>query len=251
MKSKQCKFSLPSHTLDGSSHSFLSVCPKSVRPVAPINFSARVTPRTRVRCSLCNGLLKASTTHRYLLMGKPLHEKLPNFNVTYGECCERYLRGNYDQNKLHMICPKCSQDLQRIYSLHHDAEQLIEKIRHTCQKTKRLNHNRPLRSILPRLLENSSSSSPLSSTVTDDNIMAISVKEELDLDEETTEMKTNPDQTIVPISETVSTNMPFDLSKSQYRSDDLRNGKRVMSSKVTHATNGKVREFAEISNDDH
>ena len=218
MKSKQCKSSNACSFVRSKISVSFSVCPKSVRPVAPLNLSARA-PRTRVRCSLCNGLLKASNAHRYLLMGKSVQEKLPQSTMTYAECCERHLLGTYEQSKLQMICPKCSLDLQRVESLHRDADELTERIRQSCRKTKRLNQPQPFRSLISRLVENSSSPSPLSSTVTDDNL-PISVKEELEYDDETAEIKGNADQTLVPVSDTVTTNMPFDLSKSQCRSDD-------------------------------
>ena len=45
-----------------------------------------------------------------------------------------------------MICPKCSHNVQQIYSLHLDADELKNKMRRTLYKTKRLNKIRSSKS---------------------------------------------------------------------------------------------------------
>ena len=185
--------------------------PKSVRPLSNHNPSHK-SPRNRVRCSLCDALLKASSTHRYLLMGKSVHDQL-NTTMTYAQCCSRYLNGCYELEKLHMLCPKCCQDLQRVYALHNDAEQLVERIRHTWHKTKRLNRTRVTPLSFARA-EQSHSSSPFSTAVTDENVN-ISIKEELEIDDGATEIRKPVEQPIIAISETVLANRPYDLSYSQ------------------------------------
>ncbi|UJR14919.1 hypothetical protein I4U23_001902 [Adineta vaga] len=90
------------------------------------------------RCSLCDRLLKIQ---RYMTIGKSIHESIVINNqktITYGECCQRYLKEKSLMNKLHIICLKCCNNLQHVYSLHLDAEELTEKLRRTCYKTKRL-----------------------------------------------------------------------------------------------------------------
>jgi hypothetical protein len=79
-------------------------------------------------------------------MGKSIHEKIIINNnktsITYAECYKRYLNETSISDKLHMICPKCCQQLQRVHSLHLDAEELTKKICCTLRKTKRLNRIR-------------------------------------------------------------------------------------------------------------
>jgi hypothetical protein len=165
--------------------------------------------KQRVRCSLCDSLLKASTSHRYLLMGKSIHDKL-NKNITYEECCQRYLNETYESSKSHMICPKCCHDLQHVYSLHNDAEELTAKIRHTWSKTKRLNRARQPRHVLSRNNENDSSP-PLPTIATDDN-MTITIKEELEIDQIPLKLNTSMDQLPIIVSESVLANTPYDFS---------------------------------------
>ncbi len=187
--------------------------PKSVRPLSTNNMINGVT-KQRIRCSLCDSLLKASTSHRYLLTGKSIHDNLDK-DITYGECCKRYLKNDaYESHKLQMICPKCCHNLQQIYSLHKDAEQLTEKIRHTWYKTKRLNRAGHSRFTLSRINENISSS-PLPATATDDNI-TITIKEELETDDIPSNIKTSMEQSPLNISESLLPNIPIDLLNSQY-----------------------------------
>jgi hypothetical protein len=145
-------------------------------------------------------------------MGKSVHDNLEK-NITYGECCERYLNGTYEPDKLHMICPKCCDNLQRVYSLHKDAEQLTEKIRHTWYKTKRLNRARHPRFNFSRTNEHTASS-PLSTIATDDDII-ITIKEELEVEQIPSELKTTMEQSPIAVSESVLANTPFDLSNTQ------------------------------------
>ncbi|CAF3215361.1 unnamed protein product [Rotaria sp. Silwood2] len=185
--------------------------PKSVRQLSTNKISNYVN-KQRVRCSLCDSLLKASTSHRYLLTGKSIHDNLDK-NITYNECCERYLNGTYESDKLQMICPKCCHDLQRVYSLHKDAEELTKKIHHTWCKTKRLNRARHSHLTLTSTTENISVS-PLPTTATDDNI-TITVKEELDIDQVPSEIKTPIEQSPIAVSETVLANTSYDLPNIQ------------------------------------
>jgi hypothetical protein len=145
-------------------------------------------------------------------MGKFAHDNL-NKDITYGECCQRYLNESYESDKCHMICPKCCQNLQQVYSLHKNAEQLTEKIRHTWHKTKRLNRTRHPRLNLSRFNENILSS-PLPTIATDDNI-TITIKEELEIDHIPSNIKTSMDQSPIPVSESVLANTPYDLSNNQ------------------------------------
>ena len=186
--------------------------PKSVRPVSTNSISNSAN-KQRVRCSLCDSLLKASTSHRYLLIGKSIHDSLDK-NITYGEFCKRYLSESCDSNKFHMLCPKCCHNLQHIYSLHKDAEQLTEKIRHTCYKTKRLNRARHSHFTLSRTNENVSSS-PLPIPATDDNII-ITIKEELEIEPCSSDIKTTVQQSPITASESLLANIPHDLSNTQY-----------------------------------
>jgi len=78
-------------------------------------------------------------------MGKSVHESMIINNsksITYAECCKQYLYELNHVDKLTMICLKCSHHLQRIYSLHNDAEELTKQMRQTLSKTKRLNRIR-------------------------------------------------------------------------------------------------------------
>ena len=159
-------------------------------------------------------------------MGKSVHDQL-NGNMTYAECCERYLNGCYEQEKLHMLCPKCCQNMQRVYALHNDAEQLVDRIRHTWQKTKRLNRAR-LQPLNFGRTDQSLSSSPFSTAVTDENV-TISVKEELEIDDGATELKTALEQPIFNVSETVLAKGPYDLSRSQCLPNELYPVKSVQS----------------------
>lgn len=133
--------------------------------------------------------------------------------MTYAQCCNRYLNGCYELEKLHMLCPNCCQNLQRVYALHNDAEQLVERIRHTWHKTKRLNRAR-LTPLSFARAEQSNSSSPFSTTVTDENVN-ISIKEELEIDDGATEIRKPAEQPIIAISGTVLANRPYDLSHSR------------------------------------
>ncbi|CAF3738499.1 unnamed protein product [Rotaria sp. Silwood1] len=186
--------------------------PKSVRQLSTNKISNYVN-KQRIRCSLCDSLLKASTSHRYLLTGKSIHDNLDK-NITYNECCQRYLNGTYESDKLQMICPKCCHDLQRVYSLHKDAEELTKKIHHTWCKTKRLNRTRHSHLTLISTNENLSSS-PLPTTATDDNITII-VKEELDIEQVPSDIKTPIEQSPITVSETVLANTSYDLRNTQH-----------------------------------
>jgi hypothetical protein len=213
------------------------VYPKSVRPLSTNNLSNGVN-KHRVRCSLCDSLLKASTTHRYFLMGKSAHDNLDK-DITYGECCQRYLNSTYELDKFHMICPKCCENLQQVYSLHKNAEELTEKLRHTWYKTKRLNRTRHSRFNLLRLNENissSSSSPPLPTIATDDNI-TITVKEEVEMEQIPSDIKTP-----IAVSESILANTPYDLSNNQ------RIHKNSYSSKMSHPSIDTNHEITNGSN---
>jgi len=78
-------------------------------------------------------------------MGKSIDDKMIINNsktITYAECCKQYLNEIYQPDKLHMICPKCSHNLENIHSLHLNAEELTKKMHRTLYKTKRLNRIR-------------------------------------------------------------------------------------------------------------
>ncbi len=75
--------------------------PKSVRPLSTNNMINGVT-KQRIRCSLCDSLLKASTSHRYLLTGKSIRDNLDK-DITYGECCKRYLKNDAYESKKFVI----------------------------------------------------------------------------------------------------------------------------------------------------
>lgn len=93
------------------------------------------------RCSLCDSLLKSSSTHRYFSTGKSIHERMKVNNhpsITYAKCCEKYLRAIKQVDQLTMICLKCSEHLQRIHSWHVDAQILSKQMCRTFSKTKRL-----------------------------------------------------------------------------------------------------------------
>lgn len=184
------------------------VYPKSVRPLSTNNLSNNVN-KQRIRCSLCDSLLKSSTSHRYFLLGKSIHENLDQ-GITYGECCQRYLNENYQVEKFHMICPKCCQNLQEVYSLHKNAEELKEKLRQTLYKTKRLNRTHHSRVNFLRFNDNISSS-PFPTMATDDNNIQITIKEEIDSEQIPIDLK----QSTIPVSETVIANTPCDLSNNQ------------------------------------
>ena len=80
-----------------------------------------------------------------MTIGKSVHESFATKDekvITYAECCQRYLKESSLADKLHLICLKCCNNLQRVHSLHTDAEDLTEKIRRTCSKTKRLHRIR-------------------------------------------------------------------------------------------------------------
>ena len=145
-------------------------------------------------------------------MGKSIHDNLDR-NITYDECCRRYLNRAYESNKLHMICPKCCQNLQRVYSLYRDAEQLTEELRRTWLKTKRLHRVRHSNSTISIINENTSSS-PLSTAATDDTTF-VAAKEELEIDHIPSDVEASRDYSLVPISETVLVDTPFDLSSSR------------------------------------
>ena len=93
------------------------------------------------RCSLCDALLKSSSSHRYLLVGKSMHETMKVQNhpsITYGECCAKYLHHIDDVDQLTTICLKCSENLHRIHSWHLDAQALAKQMCQTFTKTKPL-----------------------------------------------------------------------------------------------------------------
>lgn len=176
------------------------------------------TNKNRVRCSLCDSLLKASTAHRYLLAGKSIHDHLDK-DITYNDCCQRYLNGTYELNKLKMICLKCCQDLQQINSLYKNAEELKQKIRNTWKKTKRLNRARHSGLNFSTINENISSS-PLPTVANDDN-MNITVKEEVDIEEIPATIEIPVEQSPIAISETVLKNNQYDLSNTQVMHTDI------------------------------
>ncbi|CAF1299143.1 unnamed protein product [Adineta ricciae] len=183
--------------------------PKSVRPSSTNSCSSSNATKHRVRCSLCDALLKASSTHRYLLSGKSVHDSLDQ-GVTYGECCRRYLSESCDLNKLHMICPKCCQNLQRIHLLYKDAEQLKQSIQHTWCKTKRLNRARHSHVNYSRI-QDGISSSPLP-TIATDTEMIISVKEEPDAEDLSVIVKSSLEKIPFNVSKNVVANISHDLS---------------------------------------
>ncbi|CAF0964905.1 unnamed protein product [Adineta ricciae] len=114
---------------------YKQLCPKFLRPNPLLH-------KRHQRCSLCDRLLK---TQRYMTVGKSVHESFAIKNekaITYAECCRQYLKESSLVDKLHMICLKCCNNLQRVHSLHTDAEDLTEKLRQTCSKTKRLHRIR-------------------------------------------------------------------------------------------------------------
>ena len=189
--------------------SYILVYPKSVRPSSTNSCSSSNATKHRVRCSLCDALLKASSTHRYLLSGKSVHDSLEQ-GVTYGECCQRYLSESCDLNKLHMICPKCCQNLQRIHSLYKDAEQLKQSIQHTWCKTKRLNRARHSRVNYSRMQDDISSSSL--PTIAIDTDMIISVKEEPNTEDLSVIMKQSLEKIPIRVSKSIMANIPHDLS---------------------------------------
>jgi hypothetical protein len=145
-------------------------------------------------------------------MGKSIHDNLDK-NLTYGECCKQYLNGSYESDKLHMICPKCCHNLQQVYSLHKNAEELTEKIRHSWYKTKRLNRARHSR-FNPSRINEMVSSSPIPTNPNDDNII-ITIKEELEMEQIPSDIKTTIDPSPIAISESVLANTPYDLSNTQ------------------------------------
>lgn len=84
-----------------------------------------------------------------MTVGKSVHDSIVINNqktISYAECCQRYLKDVSLVNELRVICLKCSRNLQRVHSLHLDADELAEKLRRTCHKTKRLHRIRQLRS---------------------------------------------------------------------------------------------------------
>lgn len=204
MKFKQRKYRLLHGGIASSNGIFLEF-PRSVRPSSSNHLSNGVNNKHRVRCSLCDSLLKASTTHRYLLMGKSVHDQFDG-DMTYGECCQRYLTVNCQLEKLQMICPKCCQNLQKVHSLHKNADELTERIRHTWSKTKRLNRTRHTR------VNGNTISSPFSSNIADENIMT-NVKEERQIIEQIP----SKEYSTMTTSESVLANVPYDLSNNKQR----------------------------------
>ena len=84
-------------------------------------------------------------THRYLLMGKSIHEPVMINNkksISYAECCQQYLNETSASDKLQIICFKCCDNLQRLHSMHLDAAELTKKLCRNFSKTKRLNRIR-------------------------------------------------------------------------------------------------------------
>ncbi|UJR31763.1 hypothetical protein I4U23_019241 [Adineta vaga] len=202
--------------------------PKSVRPLSTNSSSSNNVNKPRVRCSLCDALLKASSNHRYLLSGKSAHDNLDK-DLTYGQSFQRYLNTSDELDKLHMICLTCCQKLQRIHSIHKDAEQLTQKIRHSWYKTKRLNRTRHSRVTLSRI-NDSLSSCPLPTTATDIK-MIISVKEELDTEDVPAIMTSSVEHVPITISNSVNANVPYDLSNKQQRIQPP-----ILSLKIPHQT---------------
>jgi hypothetical protein len=135
-------------------------------------------------------------------MGKSAQDNLDK-DITYGECCQRYLTESCEFDRLQMICPRCCQNLQQVYSLHKNAEELIEKIRHSWTKTKRLNRTRHLRS------NGNLPTSPFSTSTSNDTLPVI-IKEEIEIEQ------TPPkEQESIPTSDSVLENIPYDLSSNQ------------------------------------
>ncbi|CAF1559274.1 unnamed protein product [Rotaria magnacalcarata] len=131
---------------------------KSMRTVE----SSSVNVNTqRKRCLLCDSLLKS---HRYLLMGKSIQEPITIDNdesITYAECCRKYLKEKNLCDKVHIICLRCCDNLQRLHSLHLDAEEVTKKIRRSFHKTKRLNQIRRSSSKNEKVIEIKEESSPV------------------------------------------------------------------------------------------
>lgn len=190
-----------------------SACPKSVRP---LNKSSSIhrTQKQRVRCSICHSLLKPSATHRFVLLGKSIQEKLDE-NFTYADCCRRYFDENYQNDQNQMLCPNCCHDLQRIHSFYSDANRLIEKLKRTWNKTKCLNRNSTKRLTNVR----SSLSFPM-----------VEEKSSVPIKQET---KTNDEpQPTISYPNRIEDEQPFDLSNSLFT-----NRTRSVKTKFTEGVN--------------
>ena len=110
-----------------------------------------------------------------------------------------------------MLCLKCCQNLQEIYSLYKNANGLTDKLRQTWIKTKRLNRTRHLPFNPTRLNENLTSSPfPINAT---DETNSIAIKEEIELEQIPTNIK---EQSSIIVSESVLANTPYDLSNNSY-----------------------------------
>lgn len=168
-------------------------------------------------------------------MGKSARDNLDK-NTTYDQCCQKFLNGSYESNKLHMICPNCCQNLQRLYSLEKDAKELTEKLRHTWYKTKRLNRARHTR-LTPTIAHESLPSSPLPTIASDENII-ITVKEELDIESVPSDSKTSIDQSPIAVSDTVLANNAYDLSYTQRTNNN--NNNKIFEPKLSHRSNGRT-----------
>lgn len=215
MKFKQRKIRIYEGSSSSNPSFDFAEFPRSVRPSSSNHLSNGVNNKHRVRCSLCDSLLKASTTHRYLLMGKSVHDQFEG-EMTYGECCQRYLTVNSQIEKLQMICPKCCQNLQKVHSLHKNAEELTERIRHTWSKTKRLNRTRHTR------LNCYTIPSPFSANTTDENVM-VNIKEERNIIEQIP----SKEHLTINVPESVLANVPCDLSNNKQRVYPIRHGVRI------------------------
>ena len=180
--------------------------PKSVRPSPTTsNLSATNSNKHRVRCSLCDSLLKASTTHRYFLLGKSIHDQLDE-NLTFGQCCQQYLNSSFSIDKCQMICPKCCQHLHELNLLYKNANDLTNKIRQTWSKTKRLNRTRHLGMNHIHIVDNS----PVTTTAIDLTIDT-TIKEEIYHEVMPINLKTSSEQSI----DTNTANIPCNLSNNQ------------------------------------
>lgn len=143
-------------------------------------------------------------------MGKSVHDQFDG-EMTYGECCQRYLTVNCQLEKLQMICPKCCHNLQQVHALHKNAEELTKRIRQTWSKTKRLNRTRHSRSN-PIRFNDRVLSPTLPMNTTDENTI-VNIKKERDFED--IPMK---EQSTITVPESVLADVPYDLSNNNQRS---------------------------------
>ena len=152
-------------------------------------------------------------------MGKSIHDYLDK-NVTYDECCRRYLNQKCESNKNQIVCPKCCDSLQRIYSLNKDAEQLTEKIRKKWYKTKRLNRARYSQLRFPIVNEHSSLHT-LSRTPINNSIDDMSVKDKLEIDQISLDRSSTSAEDLSNIVyKNILTNTPFDSFNNRHSTNN-------------------------------